>query len=466
MVDERSNNDLPGAAGESGTATEHAELDLYRLLVLSVKDYAIFALDPTGRVVTWNEGARRVNGYEAPEIIGRHFSAFYPPEDVAWDKPGYELTVARQVGRFEDEGWRVRKDGSLFWANVVITTLYDDAKQVVGFAKVTRDLTERRQAEEQRIQHARELASEEAARRAAEVHAGELAKLNAALGDHATRLRLQAGELERQNTEAGRVKQELERTNVQLRVSTAEAEAARRSAESANEAKSTFLAVMSHELRTPINAIIGYTELIADEVVGPLNDTQRVQLERVRASATHLLSLIENVLTLSRVEAGKETVYLEPVDANSLVRDSAALIAPMATAKGLRFIVDTPETPCRMMTDPTRTRQVLVNLLSNAVKFTDEGEVAISVQCPGDQVEFRVRDTGVGIPPGLCSRVFEAFWQATQSHARRRPGAGLGLSVAKHLVTLLGGEIGVESTVDVGSTFTVTLPRGNGDSAV
>jgi PAS domain S-box-containing protein len=137
----------------------------FRLLVESVKDYGIFMLNPAGNVATWNEGARRIKGYAAEEILGRHFSTFYPPEDNARGKPAYELRVAAADGRFEDEGWRVRKDGSMFWANVVITALRNEDGGLLGFAKVTRDLTERRAAEERAIAQASALAAEEAARR-------------------------------------------------------------------------------------------------------------------------------------------------------------------------------------------------------------------------------------------------------------------------------------------------------------
>ena len=141
-----------------------ADADLYRLLVESVKDYAIFLLDPQGHVASWNDGARRINGYEASEIIGQHFSIFYPPERVAERWPQHELEVAKRDGRFEDEGWRVRKDGTRLWANVVITSLWRDGR-LIGFAKVTRDLTERRNAQLKAVEDARRLALAEEANR-------------------------------------------------------------------------------------------------------------------------------------------------------------------------------------------------------------------------------------------------------------------------------------------------------------
>jgi PAS domain S-box-containing protein len=155
---------LRRARSAVGAAAE--ERGIYRLLVDTVRDYAIFAIGPAGHILTWNAGAQRIKGYTEEEIIGRHFSIFYPAADLARDKPGMELREAARVGRFEDEDWRVRKDGSLFWANVVITALHNDAGELVGFAKVTRDLTERRKAQERALEDARRIAEVEAANRA------------------------------------------------------------------------------------------------------------------------------------------------------------------------------------------------------------------------------------------------------------------------------------------------------------
>ena len=163
----------------TGEAISAAEL--YRLLVNSVRDYAIFALDPDGYILTWNKGAQRLKGYAADEIIGRHFSTFYPPEDVAAGKPPRELEIATATGQYEEEGWRVRKDGSRFWANVLITAMRDSSDRLVGFAKVTRDLTARREAQQREIESARQLAAKEAERRAAERRAEELRNANAEL---------------------------------------------------------------------------------------------------------------------------------------------------------------------------------------------------------------------------------------------------------------------------------------------
>jgi PAS domain S-box-containing protein len=212
-------DDVASAARVSHRPEEPAEL--YRLLVASVRDYAIFALDPQGHVLTWNAGAAHLKGYEAAEIIGRHFSTFYPPEEVAAGKPDMELVTAAREGRFEDEGWRVRKDGSRFWASVILTALRGEKGEIVGFAKVTRDLTAGRAAEEQAVR----LASESAAREAAEVRSEQLDELNQTLQE-------QALELEAQTEEAQSLAEELEQTNELLGDALVDAESARGAAQS------------------------------------------------------------------------------------------------------------------------------------------------------------------------------------------------------------------------------------------
>jgi PAS domain S-box-containing protein len=213
-----------GQAREDGVSIPRDDpAELYRLLVATVRDYAIFALDATGHVLTWNAGAEHLKGYTASEIIGRHFSVFYPAEDVAAGKPRAELTGAARDGRFEDEGWRVRKDGTRFWANVVVTALRDDQGRVVGFAKVTRDLTERRAAETQAVR----LAAEQAGREAAEARSAELDALNHQLQE-------QALELEQQAQQAQELAQELELSAERLEETLQEAEEARAAAESSD----------------------------------------------------------------------------------------------------------------------------------------------------------------------------------------------------------------------------------------
>src|SRR5215207_2601783 len=219
-----------------------ASEERFRLLVEGVRDYAIFLLDPEGRIASWNEGAHRIKGYRAEEIIGRHFSTFYPAEDLAAGKPPRELEIASREGKYEEEGWRVRKDGSLFWASVLITALRGSDGSLVGFAKVTRDLTERRAAQERAIADARRLAE----------------------------------------------------------------------AEASSRAKSEFLTAMSHELRTPINAAMGYLELLAMGIGGDISEQQREYLTRIRSSQEYLLRIINDLLNYGRIEAGHIRYDMSP----------------------------------------------------------------------------------------------------------------------------------------------------------
>ena len=416
----------------------------FRLLVQSVVDYAIFMLDAHGRVASWNEGAERIKGYTADEIIGKHFSIFYLPDAVATAFPQYELEVAKETGRFEHEGWRVRKDGSQFWANVVITAVRDASGRLVGFAKVTRDLTPRRAAEEQ----ARRLVAEEAARAEAE-------RLNTLLQDQAT-------ELEQQTEEAQALTEELEQTNEQLQQALYDAEQARDAAREANRAKAEFLRVMSHELRTPLNAIGGYTELLDVGVYGPLTAEQRDTLARIERSQRHLLSLINDVLNFARLEAGRIEVSLSPVSVRDVVLGLEPLVAPQLRAKELDYVVAEQEPipdDLYVSADYDKLEQILLNLLSNAIKFTPaSGRISVGARRSGDSVGIWVRDNGIGIPVDKLEKVFEPFVQIDRTPGSAHEGTGLGLSISRDLARAMGGELSVVSDADGGSVFTLMLP--------
>jgi PAS domain S-box-containing protein len=234
-------------------------------------------------------------------------------------------------------------------------------------------------------------------------------------------------------------------------------------ASAANRAKSEFLASISHELRTPLNAILGYTQLLSDGITAPVTVAQQNQLLRIRASATHLLGLIDEVLSFSRLEAGRERLALDDVDVDSVLDDAMAIVRPLAAAKELPLqlepTADASGAPLRIETDVLKLRQILVNLLTNAVKFTDRGTVTLAARVDGRDVIFSVRDTGIGIPAEHLERVFEPFWQVEQAASRRVGGTGLGLSVTRRLARLLGGEVSVASVPGDGSTFEVRLPR-------
>lgn len=238
---------------------------------------------------------------------------------------------------------------------------------------------------------------------------------------------------------------------------TAVAEEMRRKAEEANAAKSAFLATMSHEFRTPLNAILSFADLLDLGVAGDLTEGQRAQLARITVAGRHLLGLIESILAFSRLNAGHEDVMLEPADLCGLVSETAELVRPLATSRGLALHVRTPQPHAIVTTDVGKVRQIVLNLLSNAVRFTDAGEVSVELELGGDAAVVRVRDTGIGIAPEHAERIFEPFSQLTQSLTSHRGGTGLGLTVARQLARLLGGDVGLASTPGQGSTFTVRL---------
>jgi PAS domain S-box-containing protein len=237
-------------------------------------------------------------------------------------------------------------------------------------------------------------------------------------------------------------------------------------AREASEAKSHFISVISHEFRTPLTAIIGYTDLLSTGVSGELSPRQSRQLDRIRASAWHLTQMVDEILAFSRIEAGAETVSPEAVNITALAREAAALVAPGAAAKDLALACELPDEEITITTDGGKLRQVLLNLLGNAVKFTERGGITLRVLRRDDDaagvagvagVEFAVEDTGVGIAPEYRERVFDRFWQVNQE-CRHVSGAGLGLTVSRHLVDLLGGELCLQSEVGAGSTFSFRLP--------
>jgi len=411
----------------------------FRLLIEGVKDYAIFMLDPDGRVETWNGGAERIKGYRAKEIIGQHFSRFYTEEDRAAHKPQVELEIASRTGKYEEEGWRVRKDGTLFWAGVLIAAVRNKAGELVGYAKVTRDLTERRAAQERALEDARRVAGESAARRAAEERQQELLDL-------ANRLKRQAAELVEERREA----EEARRL----------AEASRVRADEANRAKSQFLAAMSHELRTPLNAIGGYTDLLAMGLSGPLTPLQEQQLGRIKRSQTHLLGIINDILNFSRIEAGQLVYNISSVSMRDAIGAVVQMIVPQVEANGLRLDTEPCDSSIVARADPAKLEQILLNLLSNAVKFTASGgSIALSCGRENDRrVVVRVRDTGAGIPPEKLESIFEPFVQVGRSLTAPAEGTGLGLAISRDLARAMGGDITVVSTVGEGSEFRVTLP--------
>ena len=374
--------------------------EMFRLLVASVRDYAIFLLDPGGYVLTWNAGAERIKGYKPDEIIGQHFSKFYPEED-RW-KPPAELEIAMRDGSVEDEGWRVRKDGSRFWANVLITAVHDEHGQLRGFAKVTRDMTERKRAEEALFEQ--------------------------------REARFQAEEERRQAEASFRVSQE------------------------ANRAKDEFLMTLSHELRTPMTAILGWARLLP--LLPPEEDSFKEAVAAIGRGAQLQSRLIDDVLDVSRIVSGKLRLKVENVDVARLLESTIETVRPSADAKMITIALSFSPQLGTVVADPTRLQQVLWNLVSNAVKFTPRGgEVRVTGRRTSSHVQFSVTDNGEGIDPAFLPHVFEPFRQAENPSTRVHGGLGLGLSIVRYLAEAHGGTVSAESRGrGQGATFTVTLP--------
>jgi PAS domain S-box-containing protein len=230
-------------------------------------------------------------------------------------------------------------------------------------------------------------------------------------------------------------------------------------ARESSRAKSEFLATMSHELRTPLNAIVGYTDLLEMGIDGPLKDHQLRHIERIKASSRHLIHIIDEILSFSRLEAARETLRYESVSLGVLAREAADMMEPAVRERGLTLTVDVPGQDVTVQVDPAKVRQILINLISNAVKFTETGNVRVRAWVDEEDAIFEVEDTGIGIAPEHLERVFEPFWQVDQSSTRRAVGTGLGLAVSRGLARLMGGELSVASTPGKSTRLTLRVPK-------
>lgn len=375
----------------------------FRLLIEGVRDYAIFMLDPKGRVATWNPGAQHISGYAADEIVGQHFSRFYPADAVARKWPDQELEIARAEGRYEEEGWRVRKDGSFFWANVVITALRDREGSIYGFAKVTRDLTERKQSEE--------------------------------------RLRESNVELERR----------VEARTAQLNESN---EALRE----ANRRKDEFLAILAHELRNPLAPLRSGLDLL--KYAGDDRETVEETRSIMEQQLAQMVRLIEDLLEISRLNQGKLRLRKERMDLAAAVRSAVQSIQPMVDEAGQRLTVDVPKEPITLYADPVRISQIVSNLLSNASKYSEQGDrIVVTVSRQADEGVVSVRDEGIGISPVHLPRLFEMFSQVDSTLERSKGGLGIGLALVRGLVEMHQGSVAAHSDgPGTGSEFVVSLP--------
>lgn len=319
----------------------------FRLLVEAVEDYAIFMLDPTGHIISWNSGAQRSKLYTAEDIIGQHFRVFYPPEVQAAGHPEHELELALRDGQYEEEGWRIRKDGTRFWATVLITAVFNSAGQHVGFAKVTRDTSERRRMQQER-----------------EHTAAALAAAN----------------------------RELEMLNQRLQ----------RSADDQGQ----FLAVTAHELRSPLGVLAGSADILAKHVA-ELTDEERADITgAISTSSARLRRLLADLLTASRLQSSALHLDRAPVDLRSLVE--AVAVATRSTYPMSEVVVDDDLPDATLVADRDRLAQVLENLAGNAARH-GASPIRLGASVTPTHVQVRVVDSGTGVPEDVRARLFDRF---------------------------------------------------------
>jgi PAS domain S-box-containing protein len=369
------------------------------LLIENVQDYAIFLTDLTGCIVSWNPGVERILGYSQAEFLGLVSSVIFTPEDIAQGAPEQELSTARSRCSAVDERWHVRKDGSRFWGSGFMTFLQDEAGQPRGFAKIMRDLTDKKWLEEER---------------------GRLLAMHAAARQ--------------------------------------QAEEAQHAAEENNLFKDRFISVVSHEMRTPLTSIRAWLSLLNTEAL-PEAET-RTALDTMQRGTDTLVHLINDLLDTERIRTGKMQINLEPFNILHVVANAIQAIHHKAEAKSISVGIKNLSTNTIVLGESARMEQIIVNLLSNAVKFTPNGgHVEVCVNLDGKEVGLTVTDTGKGIAPEFLPKVFDQFCQAEQSHSRSHGGLGLGLYIVRELVELHGGTIQAESEGDnKGATFRLLLP--------
>ena len=361
-----------------------------------------------GRITFLNEFGQRFFGYSEAEIVGRHVVGTIVPESESTGRdlrPLMDRICADPVAFEQNVNENMRRNGDKVWIAWTNKVYLDDQGRVEGILSIGTDVTERKRADE------------------------ELRRLNA----------------------------ELEQRVIER---TADLAAAKERAESADHLKSAFLAAMSHEVRTPLNSIIGFTGIVLQGLPGPLNEEQKKQLGMVQGSARHLLSLINDILDLSKIEAGQLEIEARPFDAREAVESVVRLVAPLAEKKGLTLTRKVAPEVGELTGDRRRFEQILINLVNNALKFSEKGEVRVECAVDGRELVTRVADTGIGIRPEDLGKLFQAFRQIDTGLSRAYEGTGLGLSISKKLVEMLGGGISVESDWGVGTTFTFRLPLG------
>jgi PAS domain S-box-containing protein len=473
--------------------------------VEGVVDYAIYMLDPSGIITNWNVGAERIKGYAADEIIGRHFSTFYTREAIDSGWPAHELKVAAMEGRFEDEGWRIRKDGSRFWAYVVITALRDDSGKLLGYSKITRDLTERKLHDEALRQ------SEERFRLLIEGvldyaiymldPEGIVTSWNAGaqrikgysreeiIGKHFSRFYLQddidagapweelatARREGRAEQEGWRLKKSGERFWARVVVSALHDTHGRlrgyakvtqdlserrhlQDLEKAARNVNEFIAMLAHELRNPLAPIRNAVQVMAHIPAGdPAHEAMRQMIGRQSAQLSRIL---DDMVDISRVTRGSLTIEHAPVDMAEVVRRAVETATPLIEAGKHTLDVDLPAKRLMVEGDADRLTQVVTNLLNNSARYTPPGgRIAVRARAKQGWVNLSVRDNGKGIDPQMSGRIFDMFVQGRDPLQRVGSGLGIGLALSRRITELHGGSLEAHSEGEhKGSEFTVRVP--------
>ena len=398
-----------------GEIKARGERDRLNLILENVAD-PILVTDEKSNIILMNEQAERLFQVRESEALPnpRQLAAVRG-NDTKFTSFISEFALMNQTARRERMVLMQPHSGLGLPVEVVSGKISSERGEGFAIVSVLHDLT--REAENERLFEA-------------------LKKLNEELEE---RIRAATADLAEQNARLQWQSQELER---------------------ANRLKSEFLASMSHELRTPINALIGYAALLLDGVLGEITPTQRDALTRARAAAEHLLALINDILDLAKIEAGKMPLNVQEVSLGAVTREVAQQMEPLVHKKGLRFQTAVSDDCPVILSDRTKVKQILLNLVSNAVKFTNEGTVTVGVECtPSDGgVAIKVSDTGIGIRSEDLDAIWEDFRQVDQSRTREHGGTGLGLSITRKLLDRLGGRVAVESEYGKGTTFTVWLP--------
>ena len=508
MAPQPRNLSFPSKKPDIGAATGQWGDEPFRRLVETVSDYAIFMLDPEGRIRSWNRGAQRLKGYETAEVLGKHFSIFYPAEAIERHWPQHELDMASQLGRFEDEGWRIRKDGSRFWANVVITAMRDDDGELLGFSKVTRDLTERRNGEEQLreseqrfralvegVQDAifmldtdgRVMTWNTGAERLTGYRADEIigksfecfyAIDDVAAGRPAAELR--AATLNRRAEDRGwRVRKDGTRYWADVVVTalydsagqlqgfakvTRDQSDKKRMEELEQQGRhlTEFLAMLAHELRNPLAPIRNAVGIMA--MVGETSPQINWCRDVIERQAMHLTRLVDDLLDVSRITRGKLRLQPAPMDLRDAAASAVEATRPLFEMRRQRLHQEPVAEPVTVNGDITRLTQVVMNLLNNSAKYTPEnGDVWLEIGTEGDDAIVRVKDNGMGIAPETLENVFDLFAQGERTIDRAEGGLGIGLTLTRRIVDLHGGSIVASSDGHgKGSEFVVRLPRMRG----